>query len=672
MGSEGLARMSGTDLKVKLNYAQDEGPGKAPYYYTAPLTQAQKEATGRKEQSAGKTVEIEVTVRDGRNHQHSLDKHSFELAEQVTALTTEDFFKDQDKVKTVYYPEIAELIKKKTGAAHVLMFHHQVRARNNNASLETGTVSTIQPYAYGIHSDSHPKSARDLFKMMAGGLDKKFHKGRFLYINAWRNITDTPIGNDHLAVLDETSLVKPDDYIVAEFHDRIYSLQQYRLLDMNSANHKWFYYSAMKKNEVLLFKQFDSDTSLSGRLCFHTAFNDPNAPKCSERQSVEARGIAFFPDHEPNSCPEILSVKDKEGLEEFNYPSAEDRNRVKSKQLFNFKLEGVYDSEILADKKKNMALANNGLKMMKDAAKANDDGTSIATLMRGFMPYIAQKLQTKFFQEKEEMCTHEEFKVPKDYGNDFEVPVLVHRPKSLPSKSGSIIYAHGGGLVAGKAEHFKGYCSALAVNTGVTVFNVDYRLAPETKCPDNIKDMYAALKHVVKNADKFNIDAEKIAIMGESGGGYICCGLEVMLAQKEESNLVKLAILSIAMVDDSSFGSLSLMTEEERKHADVQKSFWNAIAVDLKAQTEDPLLFPGKAGNNLLSKFPPTVIYEVEFDIYITETTRLARRLREAGRLLELVVQPGLGHGKATGPEFSKFHEAQEIMKKIVAGYLLD
>ena len=77
--------MSGTDLKVKLYYAQDEGPGKAPYYYTAPLTQAQKEATGRKEQSAGKTVEIEVTVRDGRNHQHSLDKHSFELAEQVTA-----------------------------------------------------------------------------------------------------------------------------------------------------------------------------------------------------------------------------------------------------------------------------------------------------------------------------------------------------------------------------------------------------------------------------------------------------------------------------------------------------------------------------------------------------------------------------------------------------------
>jgi len=664
--------MGGTDLCVKLNYAQDEGPGKAPYLYTAPLTKAQQEATGRKEQSCGKTVEIDVTVRDGRNYQHSLDKHSFELVEQETALTTEDFFKDQEKVRSVYYPEIAELIKKNTGAAHVLMFHHQLRSKNNNATAETGTVSTIQPYAYGIHSDSHPKSARDLFKMMAGGLDKKYHKGRFLYINAWRNITDTPIGNDHLAVLDETTLVKPDDYIVAEFHDRAFSLQQYRLLDVNSAQHKWFYYSAMKKNEVLLFKQFDSDTSLSGRLCFHTAFHDPNAAECPERQSVEARGIAFFPDHEPNSCPEITAVQDQDNGEEFKYPSADDENRVKSKQLFDFKLDGVYDKEILADKKKNMAYAQSGNKMMREASKANDDGTSIANLMRGFMPYIAQKFQTKFFQEKEALCNHEEFKVPKDYGNDFEVPVLVHRPKSLNGKSAAILFAHGGGVIAGKAEHFKEYCSALALNTGVTVFNVDYRLAPETKCPDNIKDMYAALKHVVKNAEKFNIESEKIAIMGESGGGYICCGLEVMLAQKEESNLVKLAILSVAMVDDSSFGDISLMTREEKNHADIQKSFWNAIAVDLKAQSQDPLLYPGKASNDLLRKFPPTVIYEVEFDIYITETTRLARRLREAGRLLELVIQPGLGHGQATGPEFAKFHEAQDIIKKIIAGYLLD
>ena len=498
--------MTGTDLQVKLNYEQDEGPGKAPYLYVAPLSEEEKEATGRKEQMRGTPVEIETTVRDGRNHKHSLDKHSFELVEQETALTTEDFYNDQDKVKSVYYHEMEELIKEKTGAAHVLMFHHQVRARNNNAKPETGTVSSIQPYAYGIHSDSHPKSARDLFKMVAGGLDKKYHKGRFLYINAWRNITDTPIGNDHLAVLDETSVVKPDDYIVSEFHDKFYSLQQYRLLDVNSNQHKWVYFSAMKKNEVLLFKQFDSDTSLSGRLCFHTAFNDPTAPECPDRQSIEARGFAFFPDHEPNSCPDLSEVQNS--MKALKIPSAGDENRVKSKKLFDFNLEGIYDDEIFADIQKNAGGASYGKKMMTDAAKADDSGAAIAKVMRSFMPYIVQQTQNAYFQEKIDSCKHDSFNVPKEYGNDFEVPVIVHRPKSLTGKSGAIIFAHGG-AIAGKAEDFKARCSALAVNSGVTVFNIDYRLAQETKCLDNIKDMYAALKHVAKNADKFNIDAEK-------------------------------------------------------------------------------------------------------------------------------------------------------------------
>jgi len=660
--------MPGTDLQVKLNYEHDEGPGKAPYLYFAPLSDEEKERTGRKEQMRGKTVEIETIVRDGRNQKHSLDKHSFELVEQETALTTEEFYNDQDKVKSVYYPEMEELIKEKTGAAHVLMFHHQVRAQKNSATTETGEASSIQPYAYGIHSDAHPKAARDLFKTVAGGLDTKYHKGRFLYINAWRNITDTPIGNDHLAVLDETSVVKPDDYIVSEFH-ALSSFQQYRLLDVNSNQHKWVYFSAMKKNEVLLFKQFDSDTSLPGRLCFHTAFHDPNAPECPERQSIEARGIAFFPDHEPNSCPDMSEVQ--KSMKALKIPSAGDENRVKSKNLFDFNLEGIYADEIFADIRKNAGGASYARKMMDDAAKADDSGAAIAKVMRSFMPYIVQQTQNAYYQEKIDSCKHDIFKVPKDYGNDFEVPVIVHRPKSITGKTGAIVFAHGG-VIAGKAEDFKARCSALAVNSEVTVFNVDYRLAPETKCPDNIKDMYAALKHVIKNADRFNIDSEKIAIMGESGGGYICCGLELMLAQRGESDLVKLAILSQAMVDDYSFGDIALMTHEEKEHAESQKAFWKAIAVDLTTQTQDPLLFPGKCSNDLLAKFPPTVIFEVEFDYYITETTRLARRLRAAGRLLELVIQPGLGHGNAMEPKFTKFHEAQDIMKKIIAGYLLE
>ena len=40
--------------------------------------------------------------------------------------------------------------------------------------------------------------------------------------------------------------------------------------------------------------------------------------------------------------------------------------------------------------------------------------------------------------------------------------------------------------------------SHMAEACGVIFFNVDYRLAPEAKCPENVKDFYSALKYVVR------------------------------------------------------------------------------------------------------------------------------------------------------------------------------
>ena len=57
-----------------------------------------------------------------------------------------------------------------------------------------------------------------------------------------------------------------------------------------------------------------------------------------------------------------------------------------------------------------------------------------------------------------------------------------------------MVYAHGGGAVSGTAEMYKPLTACLAVETSTVVVSVDYRLAPETKCPDNVTDFYQALK----------------------------------------------------------------------------------------------------------------------------------------------------------------------------------
>ena len=60
------------------------------------------------------------------------------------------------------------------------------------------------------------------------------------------------------------------------------------------------------QDELLLFKQWDSDPLQPARIGFHTAFTDPTAPPdAPPRESIEVRAYCFFPEHEPNTCPPL-------------------------------------------------------------------------------------------------------------------------------------------------------------------------------------------------------------------------------------------------------------------------------------------------------------------------------------------------------------------------------
>ena len=112
------------------------------------------------------------------------------------------------------------------------------------------------------------------------------------------------------------------------------------------------------------------------------------------------------------------------------------------------------------------------------------------------------------------------------------------------------------------------------------------------------------------------------------------------------------------------------MTKEEKNEAFIMRKIWKCIAVDLDSQKSDPLLFPGKASDEILEKFPPTIINEVEFDMFITETIRLANRLRRAGKLLEFLVIPGAIHGSTLIQDLKCSKLFNESMKTIFREYL--
>ena len=147
-----------------------------------------------------------------------------------------------DREGGVFYVKMLEMFKKVTGAAHAHVFHHQLRAVEDNAD-DNGFNSSVQPYAVAVHSDSSWHAGENAFLRSAGNaVDAKFCKGRFAYINAWRNITTDPIENNRLAVYDETSLVLPDDNLASDLFMPGARLMQYGVSNQNAAKHCWCYF----------------------------------------------------------------------------------------------------------------------------------------------------------------------------------------------------------------------------------------------------------------------------------------------------------------------------------------------------------------------------------------------------------------------------------------------
>ena len=85
-----------------------------------------------------------------------------------------------------------------------------------------------------------------------------------------------------------------------------------------------------------------------------------------------------------------------------------------------------------------------------------------------------------------------------------------------------IVFIHGGGLVWGSREDIKSEQLDFYRQAGFNVFSIDYRLAPETKLPSIKEDIEDALNWIENEGTKqFDYDAEKIAVIGSSAGGFL-------------------------------------------------------------------------------------------------------------------------------------------------------
>lgn len=84
----------------------------------------------------------------------------------------------------------------------------------------------------------------------------------------------------------------------------------------------------------------------------------------------------------------------------------------------------------------------------------------------------------------------------------------------------AIIMIHGGGWRSGNKSQMHTLAKEMA-SKGYSCFAVEYRLSLEAKYPEGVYDVKNAIKFIKDNARKFNVDPDKIAVLGCSSGGQM-------------------------------------------------------------------------------------------------------------------------------------------------------
>ena len=96
--------------------------------------------------------------------------------------------------------------------------------------------------------------------------------------------------------------------------------------------------------------------------------------------------------------------------------------------------------------------------------------------------------------------------------------ITLYRP-FVKTGNGAVIIFAGGGYLR-RCEHEEEAYAQFIRSMGICAYTVAYRCEPY-KFPLQLSDARSAVRFVRANANKFNIDGDKIAVMGSSAGGHL-------------------------------------------------------------------------------------------------------------------------------------------------------
>jgi len=197
---------------------------------------------------------------------------------------------------------------------------------------------------------------------------------------------------------------------------------------------------------------------------------------------------------------------------------------------------------------------------------------------------------------------------------------------------------HGGALVMGGGETCKARARARATTVGARLIAVDYRMPPDHPYPTSLDDCLVFYRALLRDHDP-----AEIIVGGGSAGGNLAAAM-LLRARDEGLPLPAALVLLSPELDLTESGD----------------SFRTNAGIDLMGSLMLPnLLYAGGADlahpylsplfGDFTKGFPPTLLSCGTRDLFLSNTVRMHRALREAGIDAELHVLEAAAHGNFGG-----------------------
>ncbi|MCW3493377.1 alpha/beta hydrolase [Microbacterium sp. SSM24] len=223
------------------------------------------------------------------------------------------------------------------------------------------------------------------------------------------------------------------------------------------------------------------------------------------------------------------------------------------------------------------------------------------------------------------------------------VRLRVYTPRGARSGAG-MLWIHGGGLLFGDAKQDESLCLSTAERLGMVIVSANYRVAPEHPFPAAHDDVRQAWTWFVDHAARLGVDADRIAIGGESAGGGLAAGL-VQRIHDDGGAQPRAQWLFAPMLDDrvAARRELDALDHFVWNNAANREGWSGYLGGEPGAESVPAYASPGRRTE--LTGLPPAFLTWTDIELFAEEDAAYADALHRAGVPVATDIVTGAVHG---------------------------